>query len=180
MAIPEQGHGPITRHWADRRPETLAFKEGVLRQFVEHCQAQEQLSSGGSGPRRCQLATFVDSLDKTPHRPRLNVTVLCPQEATTIGRDYAIEESQAGLGELTRHTHPANSHDGTLICGEGQAERAPLCRRPLGWCGANNLFMAAAVSATTTRTTARPSPTGTRTVGLPRRRDLPTSSADPQ
>ena len=104
-----------SRHWADGEAETTAFKEGVLRQYVEHCQAQGSCPlSGSTDEAIAQLTAFVDGLDKNPlTAPGSNVTVNA-QEATAIIRDYAIEKPD--WEALTAMLNPAmNKRDGTLM-----------------------------------------------------------------
>ena len=136
-----------SRHWAGGEAETTAFKEGVLRQYVEHCQAQGSCPlSGSTDEAIAQLATFVDGLDKNPlTAPGSNVTVNA-QEATTIIRDYAIEKPD--WEELTAMLTPAMSnHDGALMVKAKQSALAPQLPTTAEQAvsRANNLFMAAAV-----------------------------------
>jgi putative proteinase len=136
-----------SRHWADGEAETTAFKEGVLRQYVEHCQAQGSCPlSGSTDEAIAQLTAFVDGLDKNPlTAPGSNVTVNA-QEATTIIRDYAIEKPD--WEELTAMLTPAMSnHDGALMVKAKQSALAPQLPTTAEQAvsRANNLFMAAAV-----------------------------------
>ena len=136
-----------SRHWADGEAETTAFKEGVLRQYVEHCQAQGSCPlSGSSDEAIAQLTAFVDGLDKNPlTAPGSNVTINA-QEATTIIRDYAIEKPD--WEELTAMLTPAMSnHDGALMVKAKQSALAPQLPTTAEQAvsRANNLFMAAAV-----------------------------------
>jgi len=136
-----------SRHWADGEAETTAFKEGVLRQYVEHCQAQGSCPlSGSTDEAIAQLTAFVDGLDKNPlTAPGSNVTVNA-QEATTIIRDYAIEKPD--WEELTAMLTPAMSnHDGALMVKAKQSALAPQLPTTAEQAvsRANNLFMDAAV-----------------------------------
>ena len=136
-----------SQHWADDEAETTAFKEGVLGQYVEHCQTQDSCPLTGSTDEAiAQLKTFVDGLDKNPlTAPGSNVTVNA-QEATTIIRDYAIEKPD--WEELTAMLTPAmTNHDGALMVKAKQSALAPQLPTTAEQAvsRANNLFMAAAV-----------------------------------
>ena len=136
-----------SQHWADDEAETTAFKEGVLGQYVEHCQTQDSCPLTGSTDEAiAQLKTFVDGLDKNPlTAPGSNVTVNA-QEATTIIRDYTIEKPD--WEALTAMLTPAMSnHDGTLMVKAKQSALAPQLPTTAEQAvsRANNLFMAAAV-----------------------------------
>ena len=131
----------------DSITETVAFKEGVLRQYVEHCQTQDSCPLTGSTDEAvAQLVAFVDGLDKDPlTAPGSNVTVNA-QEATTIIRDYAIEKPD--WEELTAMLTPAMSnHDGALMVKAKQSALAPQLPTTAEQAvsRANNQFMAAAV-----------------------------------
>ena len=136
-----------SQHWADDEAETTAFKEGVLRQYVEHCRTQNGCPLTGSTDEAiAQLTTFVDGLDKNPlTAPGSNVTVNA-QEATTIIRDYTIEKPD--WEALTAMLTPAMSnHDGALMVKAKQSALAPQLPTTAEQAvsRANNLFMAAAV-----------------------------------
>ena len=136
-----------SRHWADGEAETTAFKEGVLRQYVEHCQAQGSCPlSGSSDEAIAQLTAFVDGLDKNPLTALGSNVTINAQEATTIIRDYAIEKPD--WEELTAMLTPAMSnHDGALMVKAKQSALAPQLPTTAEQAvsRANNLFMAAAV-----------------------------------
>ena len=136
-----------SRHWADGEAETTAFKEGVLRQYVEHCQAQGSCPlSGSTDEAITQLRAFVDGLDKDPlTAPDSNATVNA-QEATAIIRHYAIDKPD--WEALTAMLTPAiSNHDGALMVKAKQS--IPALQLPTtveqAVSKANNLFMAAAV-----------------------------------
>ncbi len=131
----------------DSITETVAFKEGVLRQYVEHCQTQDSCPLTGSTDEAvAQLVAFVDGLDKDPlTAPGSNVTVNA-QEATAIIRDYAIEKPD--WEALTAMLTPAMSnHDGALMVKAKQSALAPQLPTTAEQAvsRANNQFMAAAV-----------------------------------
>jgi len=103
------------RRGADGEAEVTAFKEGVLRQYVEHCQAHDGCPLTGSTDEAiAQLTTFVDGLDKNPlTAPDSNVTVNT-QDATAIVQQYAVEKPD--WEALTAMLTPAmNERDGTLM-----------------------------------------------------------------
>ena len=136
-----------SRHWADGEAETTAFKESVLRQYVEHCQAQGSCPlSGSTDEAITQLRAFVDGLDKDPlTAPDSNITVNT-QEATTIIQHYTIEKPD--WEALTAMLTPAiSNHDGALMVKAKQS--IPALQLPTtveqAVSKANNLFMAAAV-----------------------------------
>ena len=104
-----------SRYRTDSDAEVVAFKEGALRQYVEHCQAQNGCPLTGSTDEAvAQLTTFVDGLDKNPlTAPDSNVTVNT-QDATAIVQQYAIEKPD--WEALTAMLNPAmNKRDGTLM-----------------------------------------------------------------
>ena len=136
-----------SRHWADDQVETTAFKEDVLRQYVEHCKAQDSCPlTGSTDEALAQLADFVDGLDQAPlTAPGSSITVNA-QEATTIIRDYTIEKPD--WEALTAMLTPAMSnHDGALMVKAKQSALAPQLPTTAEQAvsRANNLFMAAAV-----------------------------------
>ena len=129
-----------SRHWADGEAETTAFKESVLRQYVEHCQAQGSCPlSGSTDEAITQLRAFVDGLDKDP--------LTAPDSnATAIIRHYAIDKPD--WEALTAMLTPAiSNHDGALMVKAKQS--IPALQLPTtveqAVSKANNLFMAAAV-----------------------------------
>ena len=104
-----------SRYRTDSDAEVVAFKEATLRQYVEHCQAQNGCPLTGSIDEAiAQLTTFVDGLDKNPlTTPDSNVTVNT-QDATAIVQQYAIEKPD--WEALTAMLNPAmNKRDGTLM-----------------------------------------------------------------
>ena len=136
-----------SQHWADDEAETTAFKEGVLRQYVEHCQTQDSCPLTGSTDEAiAQLKTFVDGLDKNPlTAPGSNVTVNT-ENATAIVQQYAVEKPD--WEALTAMLTPAmNERDGTLMVKAKQSALAPQLPTTAEQAvsRANNLFMAAAV-----------------------------------
>ena len=106
---------PSKRSGGEIRAEQITFSEGALRQYVEHCQAQNGCPLTGSTDEAiAQLTTFVDGLDKNPlTAPDSNVTVNT-QDATAIVQQYAVEKPD--WEALTAMLNPAmNKRDGTLM-----------------------------------------------------------------
>ena len=104
-----------SRYRTDSDAEVVAFKEATLRQYVEHCQAQNGCPLTGSTDEAiAQLTTFVDGLDKNPlTAPGSNVTVNT-ENATAIVQQYAVEKPD--WEALTAMLTPAmNERDGTLM-----------------------------------------------------------------
>ena len=106
---------PSKQSYSEGRAEQNTFYEGVLRQYVEHCQAQNGCPLTGSTDEAvAQLAAFVDGLDQAPlTAPDSSVTVNT-QEATAIIQQYAVEKPD--WEALTAMLTPAmTNHDGTLM-----------------------------------------------------------------
>ena len=104
-----------SQRWADGDAGVVAFTEGVLRQYVEHCQAQSACPLTGSTDEAVsQLATFVDDLDKNPlTTPDSDATINTP-DATDIIQQLAVEKPD--WEALTAMLTPAmTNHDGTLM-----------------------------------------------------------------
>ena len=99
----------------DSITETVAFKEGVLRQYVEHCQAQDGCPLTGSTDEAvAQLAAFVDGLDKNPLTAPDSDATVNTQDATAIIQQHAV--AQPNWDALTAMLTPAmTNHDGTLM-----------------------------------------------------------------
>ena len=136
-----------SRHRTDSDAEVIAFKEGALRQYVEHCQAHDGCPLTGSTDEAiAQLTAFVDGLDQAPlTAPDSSVTVNT-QEATTIIQHYAVEKPD--WDALTAMLAPAmNNRDGALMVAAKQstlASQLPTTAEQ-AVAGANTLFMSAAV-----------------------------------
>ena len=136
-----------SQRWADGEAEVTAFKEGVLRQYVEHCQAHDGCPLTGSTDEAiAQLTAFVDGLDQAPlTAPDSSVTVNT-QEATTIIQHYAVEKPD--WDALTAMLAPAmNNRDGALMVAAKQStlvSQLPTTAEQ-AVAGANTLFMSAAV-----------------------------------
>ena len=136
-----------SQRWADGEAEVTAFKEGVLRQYVEHCQAHDGCPLTGSTDEAiAQQTAFVDGLDQAPlTAPDSSVTVNT-QEATTIIQHYAVEKPD--WDALTAMLAPAmNNRDGALMVAAKQstlASQLPTTAEQ-AVAGANTLFMSAAV-----------------------------------
>ena len=106
---------PSKRSSDEIRVEQVAFQEGVLRQYVEHCQAHSGCPLTGSTDEAvAQLAAFVDGLDKNPlTAPNSNATVNT-QEAIEIIYRHVL--GQPDWEALTAMLTPAmTNHDGTLM-----------------------------------------------------------------
>ena len=136
-----------SQRWTDGEAEVTAFKEGVLRQYVKHCQAHDGCPLTGSTDEAiAQLTAFVDGLDQAPlTAPDSSVTVNT-QEATTIIQHYAVEKPD--WDALTAMLAPAmNNRDGALMVAAKQstlASQLPTTAEQ-AVAGANTLFMSAAV-----------------------------------
>ena len=103
------------QRWADGDAEITAFTEGVLRQYVEHCRAQDGCPLTGSTDEAVsQLAAFVDGLDKNPLTTPDSDATISTREATAIIQQYAVEKPD--WDGLTAMLTPAmTNHDGTLM-----------------------------------------------------------------
>ena len=99
----------------DSITETVAFKEGALRQYVEHCQAHSGCPLTGSTDEAvAQLAAFVDGLDKNPLTAPDSDATINTQDATAIIQQHAV--AQPDWDALTAMLTPAmTNHDGTLM-----------------------------------------------------------------
>ena len=104
-----------SQRWADGDAEITAFTEGVLRQYVEHCRAQDGCPLTGSTDEAVsQLAAFVDGLDKNPLTTPDSDATISTREATAIIQQYAVEKPD--WDGLTAMLTPAmTNHDGTLM-----------------------------------------------------------------
>ena len=104
-----------SQRWADGEAGVTAFSEGVLRQYVEHCQAQDGCPLTGSTDEAiAQLAAFVDGLDKNPLTAPDSDAIINTMSATVIIRRLAV--AQPDWEELTAMLTPAmTNHDGTLM-----------------------------------------------------------------
>ena len=106
---------PSKRSSDESVAEQVAFKEGVLRQYVEHCQAQSACPLTGSTDEAvAQLAAFVDGLDKNPLTAPGSDATVNTQDATVIIQQLAV--AQPDWDGLTAMLTPAmTNHDGTLM-----------------------------------------------------------------
>ena len=104
-----------SQRWADGDAEITAFTEGVLRQYVEHCQAQSACPLTGSTDEAvAQLAAFVDGLDKNPLTTPDSDATISTREAIAVIQQYAVEKPD--WDGLTAMLTPAmTNHDGTLM-----------------------------------------------------------------
>ena len=106
---------PSKRSSDEVRIEQNTFYEGVLRQYVEHCQAQTGCPLTGSTDEAvAQLAAFVNGLDKNPLTTPDSDTTVNTQEATDIILQLAVKRPD--WDGLTAMLTPAmTNHDGTLM-----------------------------------------------------------------
>ena len=106
---------PSKRSSDEVRIEQNTFYEGVLRQYVEHCQAQSACPLTGSTDEAvAQLAAFVDGLDKNPLTAPGSDATVNTQDATVIIQQLAV--AQPDWDGLTAMLTPAmTNHDGTLM-----------------------------------------------------------------
>ena len=106
---------PSKRSSDEVRIEQNTFYEGVLRQYVEHCQAQSACPLTGSTDEAvAQLAAFVDGLDKNPLTASDSDATVNTQEATGIILQLAVVRPD--WEALTAMLTPAmTNHDGTLM-----------------------------------------------------------------
>ena len=106
---------PSKRSGGEIRAEQITFSEGALRQYVEHCQAQNGCPLTGSTDEAvAQLAAFVDGLDQAPLTVPDSDATVNTQDATAIVQQYAVEKPD--WEALTAMLNPAmNKRDGTLM-----------------------------------------------------------------
>ena len=106
---------PSKRSGGEIRAEQITFLEGALRQYVEHCQAQDGCPLTGSTDEAvAQLAAFVDGLDKNPLTAPDSDATVNTQDATAIIQQHAV--AQPNWDALTAMLTPAmTNHDGTLM-----------------------------------------------------------------
>ena len=106
---------PSKRSGGEIRAEQITFSEGALRQYVEHCQAQNGCPLTGSTDEAvAQLTTFVDGLDKNPLTSPDSDATVNTQDATAIIQRLAVK--QPDWDALTAMLTPAmTNHDGTLM-----------------------------------------------------------------
>ena len=106
---------PLKRSSDEVQAEQVTFYEGVLRQYVEHCQAQSACPLTGSTDEAvAQLAAFVDGLDKNPLTTPDSDTTVNTMDATNIIRELAV--ARPDWEALTAMLAPAmTNHDGTLM-----------------------------------------------------------------
>ena len=104
-----------SQRWTDGEAETTAFKEGVLRQYVEHCRTQKGCPLTGSTDEAiAQLAAFVDGLDQAPLTVPDSDATVNTQDATAVIQRLAVK--QPDWDALTAMLTPAiTNHDGTLM-----------------------------------------------------------------
>ena len=104
-----------SRHRTDSDAEVIAFKEGALRQYVEHCQAHDGCPLTGSTDEAiAQLTAFVDGLDQAPLTAPDSSATVNTQDAIGIIQQHAV--AQPDWDALTAMLTPAmNERDGTLM-----------------------------------------------------------------
>ena len=135
-----------SQRWADGEAEVTAFKEGVLRQYVEHCQTQSDCPLTGSTDEAiAQLTAFVDGLDQAPLTAPDSSTTVNTQDAIGIIQQHAV--AQPDWDELTAMLTPAmNERDGTLMVKAKQnSGEAPPTTVEAAVSQANRQIMLAAV-----------------------------------
>ena len=142
-------NGPMdpSKRETDRNAEAVAFKEGVLRQYVEHCRAQSACPlSGSTDEAVAQLAAFVDGLDKNPLTTPDSDATINTMDATAIIQQLAV--AQPDWDTLTAMLTPAmTNHDGTLMVKamQGLSELSPETADEAMDSTANSEIMFAAV-----------------------------------
>ena len=106
---------PSKRSGGEIRAEQITFSEGALRQYVEHCQAQNGCPLTGSTDEAiAQLAAFVDGLDQAPLTAPDSDATVNTQDATAVIQRLAVK--QPDWDALTAMLTPAiTNHDGTLM-----------------------------------------------------------------
>ena len=106
---------PSKRSGGEIRAEQITFSEGALRQYVEHCQAQNGCPLTGSTDEAvAQLAAFVDGLDQAPLTVPDSDATVNTQDATAVIQRLAVK--QPDWDALTAMLTPAiTNHDGTLM-----------------------------------------------------------------
>ena len=106
---------PSKRSGGEIRAEQITFSEGALRQYVEHCQAQNGCPLTGSTDEAvAQLAAFVDGLDQAPLTAPDSDATVNTQDATAVIQRLAVK--QPDWDALTAMLNPAiTNHDGTLM-----------------------------------------------------------------
>ena len=106
---------PSKRSSDEVQAEQVTFYEGVLRQYVEHCQAQSACPLTGSTDEAvAQLAAFVDGLDKNPLTTPGSDTTVNTMDATEVIHRHVL--GQPDWDGLTAMLAPAmTNHDGTLM-----------------------------------------------------------------
>ena len=106
---------PSKRSGGEIRAEQITFSEGALRQYVEHCQAQNGCPlTGSTGEAVAQLAAFVDGLDQAPLTVPDSDATVNTQDATAVIQRLAVK--QPDWDALTAMLTPAiTNHDGTLM-----------------------------------------------------------------
>ena len=104
-----------SQRWADGEAGVVAFTEGVLRQYVEHCRAQSACPlSGSTDEAVAQLAAFVNGLDKNPLTAPDSDAIIDTQDAIAVIQQLAV--AQPDWDGLTAMLTPAmTNHDGTLM-----------------------------------------------------------------
>ena len=106
---------PSKRSGGEIRAEQITFSEATLRQYVEHCQAQNGCPLTGSTDEAvAQLAAFVDGLDQAPLTVPDSDATVNTQDATAVIQRLAVK--QPDWDALTAMLTPAiTNHDGTLM-----------------------------------------------------------------
>ena len=133
------------QRWADGDAEITAFTEGVLRQYVEHCRAQDGCPLTGSTDEAVsQLAAFVDGLDKNSLTTPDSDTTINTQDATDIIHQLAV--AQPDWDTLTAMLTPAmTNHDGTLMAKAKQGSNKSMPVEAAAFIANSEIMFAAVV-----------------------------------
>ena len=127
------------------RAEQVTFYEGVLRQYVEHCQAQSACPLTGSTDEAvAQLAAFVDGLDKNPLTASDSDATVNTQDATDIILQLAVRRPD--WDTLTAMLTPAmTNHDGTLMAKAKQGSNKSMPVEAAAFIANSEIMFAAVV-----------------------------------
>ena len=136
---------PSKQSYGEGRAEQVTFYEGVLRQYVEHCQAQDGCPLTGSTDEAvAQLAAFVDGLDKNPLTASDSDATVNTQDATDIILQLAVRRPD--WDTLTAMLTPAmTNHDGTLMAKAKQGSNKSMPVEAAAFIANSEIMFAAVV-----------------------------------
>ena len=136
---------PSKQSYGEGRAEQVTFYEGVLRQYVEHCQAQSACPLTGSTDEAvAQLAAFVDGLDKNPLTASDSDATVNTQDATDIILQLAVRRPD--WDTLTAMLTPAmTNHDGTLMAKAKQGSNKSMPVEAAAFIANSEIMFAAVV-----------------------------------